>query len=159
MAAPGNSTTAAKPLGLEMEPAGQLPWLWGTTFVLANLFSLFWLIKAFMSSHPQLAHHLSRASGAALKPVRFFKLLGRPRACCSDSSSCASLSRPSSSLQQLSCHSSTSEAVDAALTVDRRCEAGRPHLQQLPRVVFEWRDMGCTIMTAGESKTILQASH
>lgn len=43
---------------LVIEPGGQLNALWGTVFAFGNLFAIFWLVRAFLNAHPEVAYQV-----------------------------------------------------------------------------------------------------
>lgn len=133
MSAPGNDPSAS--FGLVIEPAGQLLTLWVTTFVVANVFAGFWLAKAFINALPSIAYRLSKVSSA-------IKLHMPKRSSGSHSSSRSS--------------SSSSLPVQSLDSLGRASEDIKKHRQQMQPVVFEWRNMGCTVDTASGSRAILQ---
>lgn len=121
---------------LVVEPAGHLPWLWGTTFLLAMVFSCFWLIKAFISGQPKLAYHLGKVS-STVKLAIPCSISGLSRSC--------SRSKPPPGQ-----HVSKAQDIGWSSTAAAA--------KQVQPVVFEWCDMGCSVSVAGNNKTILQAS-
>jgi hypothetical protein len=133
MSAPGNAPNAST--GLVIEPAGQLLTLWVTTFVVANIFAGFWLVKAFINALPSIAYRLNKVS-SAIK-------LHMPGA-------------GSSSHGTSRCSSSSSLPVQSQDSLGRFSEDVKKQQQQMQPVVFEWHNMGCTVDTASGSRAILQ---
>jgi hypothetical protein len=133
MSAPGDAPTTS--LGVEIEPAGQLLTLWVATFVVANIFAGFWLVKAFINALPSIAYRLNKVSSA----IKLHMQKGG-----------------SSSHSSSRCSSSSSLPVQSEDSLGRASEDLKKHKQQMQPVVFEWRNMGCTVDTASGSRAILQ---
>lgn len=53
-----NNSTSRAAANLVIEPGGQLPILWGVVFAFGNLFAVFWLVRAFLNAHPEVAYQV-----------------------------------------------------------------------------------------------------
>jgi hypothetical protein len=116
-----------------IEPAGQLQTLWVTTFVVANIFAGFWLVRAFIAALPSIAYRLNKVSSAIKLHISKGGSRGASR-----------------------CSSSSSLPVQSQDSLGRDSEDVKKQQKQMQPVVFEWRNMGCTVDTASGSRAILQ---